>query len=363
MNSALATYWRELANGTRTGFTDRLLLLLLAPFSFVYSIVQRLRAMLYQTGILKTRHLPRPVISIGNVTVGGTGKTPVAAHIARILMEQGYRVAVLSRGYGGSLEGHTVVVSDGATVMLGPAECGDEPFLLASSLPGLMVVIGTDRYESGMLALTQFSPDVFVLDDGFQHMQLHRDLDILLLDFSRPFGNSWTLPGGLLREPVSAVQRADLVILTRCTKNNLGGSPAKGIPYCLSRHRLADLLPLSGGNPLPLSTLKAGKVLGFAGIAEPTSFFDELRSLGLNLVHTIRFPDHTRYTGDNTDLLRAAMQQYGAEIAVTTEKDGVKLKGLALEFTIKILLARMELVIEEPSLLIESLRNLLQKYR
>jgi tetraacyldisaccharide 4'-kinase len=361
MNPSYHTYWREMANGKRTGFIDSLLILLLAPFSFVYSLLQRLRASLYKAGILRSGRLHRPVISIGNITVGGTGKTPVTAYIARILLDQGYRVVVLSRGYGGSLEGHAVVVSDGATVMLGPKECGDEPFLLASTIPGLMVVIGTDRYLAGMLAMHQLNPDVFLLDDGFQHLQLHRDLNVLLLDCSRPFGNGLTLPAGLLREPISALQRADLIIRTRCSVNGSDIYPAGRIPCCRARHRLTDLLPLSGGIPLQLSSLKDRKVLALGGIAEPTSFFDELRSLGLNLVHTISFPDHTRYSGDNISLIREALEKYGADLAVTTEKDGVKLKGSELELTAEILLARMELVMEDPSLLMDSLRNLLQK--
>lgn len=199
MNGSCHAYWRGLASGSRTGRVDTLVLLFLTPWALLYSLAQRLRAELYRSGIVKTHRLPRPVVSIGNITVGGTGKTPVTAYIARFLMAQGYRVAVLSRGYGGSLEGQTCVVSDGATIMLSARECGDEPYLLASTVPGLMVVIGTDRYTAGQVAMQQLSPDIFLLDDGFQHLRLHRDLNILLLDYSRPFGNGWTLPAGILR--------------------------------------------------------------------------------------------------------------------------------------------------------------------
>jgi tetraacyldisaccharide 4'-kinase len=362
MISALSTYWRELAKGTRTGLSDRLLIMLLTPFSFAYSLIQRLRAALYQTGILRSGRLPRPVISVGNITAGGTGKTPVTAHIARILMDQGHRVAVLSRGYGGSLEGHAVVVSDGATVMLGPGECGDEPFLLASTLPGLMVVIGTDRYAAGMLAMQQLRPDLFLLDDGFQHLQLHRDLNILLLDCSRPFGNGWSLPSGLLREPASAVQRADLVIHTRSPEGSVSASTVKGIPNCFARHRITDLVPFSGAPTTLASTLSEKRVLAFAGIAEPTHFFDELRALGLNLVHTLRFPDHTPYGETDVSLIMDALRRYGAELAITTEKDGVKLRTKWPGTDEKILLARLELTFDDPVPLTDSLRNLLQKY-
>lgn len=361
MSPSYHTYWRELASGTRSGFSERLLILLLAPVSLVYSLVQRLRTALYQIGIFKTNRLPRPVISIGNITVGGTGKTPVTAHIARILMERGYRVAVLSRGYGGSLEGHAVVVSDGATVMLGPTECGDEPFLLASAIPGLMVVIGTDRYAAGMLAMQQLSPDIFLLDDGFQHLRLYRELNILLLDSSRPFGNGWTLPAGLMREPHSALSRADLIINTRHMENSSAISPAGGIPNCSASHRINALIPLLGGSAAAPSAFIGKKLLAFAGIAEPVKFFDDLRALGLNLVHTISFSDHTDYSDSDITSIIEEVRSSGAEMGVTTEKDGVKLRKLRQVSNLQILLARLELSIDDPAPLMNSLSNLLQK--
>ncbi len=361
MKSSFPSYWRDLACGTRTTTVGRLLILLLAPFSLVYSFIQRLRAAMYRTGMLKTGRLPRPVVSIGNITVGGTGKTPVTAYIARLLLEQGYKVAVLSRGYGGSLEGQIAIVSDGATLLLGPRECGDEPYLLASTVPGLMVVIGTDRYAAGQMAMQQLSPDVFLLDDGFQHLRLWRDLNILLLDSARPFGNGWTLPAGLLRESAQAAARADLVILTRCPKGTTLAPRSTGIPCCTSHHQLIDLLPLSGGPHVQFSSLANNNVLAFAGIADPISFFDELRCRGLNLVHTIRLPDHTSYTESDLSAIKEAMEKYGADMAVTTEKDGVKLQDLPLEFRQRIMLARLELIIMEPAPLKEHLCNLLQK--
>lgn len=361
MKNSFSPYWRDLASGKRTDTADQVLILLLAPLSLLYSLVQRLRAALYRTGVLKTVRLPRPVVSIGNISVGGTGKTPVTAHIARLLLKQGHKVAVISRGYGGSLEGQSAVVSDGITVMLGPDECGDEPYLLASTIPGLMVVIGTDRYATGRMAMQQLSPDIFLLDDGFQHLRLWRDLNILLLDCIKPFGNGWTLPGGLLREPAQAATRADLVILTRCPEGTALARQAAGIPRCASHHRLTDLLPLAGGLPVPFSNLDGIRVLAFAGIADPAPFFEELTARGLDLVHTIRLPDHAAYTQSDLSAIMAAMAAQGADVAVTTEKDGVKLRGLPLEFKKRIMLARLELTITEPALLNESLCNLLQK--
>lgn len=359
MKSTYSTYWRELANGKRTATVDQILILLLAPIGLAYSLIQKLRATLYRKGILKTLRLPRPVISIGNITVGGTGKTPVTVYIARLLLEQGYRVAVLSRGYGGSLEGQTVVVSDGATVMLGPRECGDEPYLMASTVPGLMVVIGADRYTAGQLAMQQLVPDIFLLDDGFQHLRLQRDLNILLLDSSRPFGNGWTMPAGLLREAADAARRADMIILTRCPEGATVTRLVSGKPAFAASHRLINALPLTGGHPVPLAELQGSGFLAFAGIAQPEFFFSALRDKGINVVGTLPFPDHADYGQAALDSIRDALRSSGAEYAITTEKDGVKLKQLPMEVAAVTYLARLEIVIEEPAGLQALIRNLL----
>ena len=361
MNVSYHTYWRELASGGRTDPADKLVLLALTPFSWLYASALRLRALLYRSGILKTHHLPRPVVSVGNITVGGTGKTPVTAYIARMLLAQGYRVAVLSRGYGGSLEGQTCVVSDGATIMLAAMECGDEPYLLAATVPGLMVVIGPDRYAAGQLAMQQLSPDIFLLDDGFQHLRLHRDLNILLLDFSRPFGNGLALPAGILREPSAAVRRADLVIYTRAPEGAVSVDTG-GIPTCVSSHTLIDLLPLGSHTPVPFTNCEGRKILAFAGIADPDSFFTGLRAAGLNLVHTLNFPDHAVYNSELCGEITAAMRASGADLLVTTEKDGVKLKGLSEECRARTLLARLELTIDDPARLKGLLTDLLQRH-
>lgn len=358
MNKSYQTYWRELASGRRTESVDKLVLLFLTPSAWLYSFALRLRAALYRIGILKTFRLPRPVVSIGNITVGGTGKTPVTASIARFLLAQGYRVAVLSRGYGGSLEGQTCVVSDGLTIMLGAVECGDEPYLLASTVPGLMVVIGTDRYAAGQLAIEQLAPDIFLLDDGFQHLRLHRDLNILLQDFSRPFGNGLTLPAGILREPSSAAGRADLVIFTRAPKGATAPVDTGAVPCCSSSHTIADLLPLNGGTPVPFSGCHGQKVLAFAGIADPGSFFAGLRDEGLELVRCLSFPDHVVYNRERCDEIAEAVRTSGADVLVTTEKDGVKLKGLSGEYAGRALLARLELTIDNPEQLHKMLNNL-----
>jgi len=361
MNASFSAYWRGVASGTTQDAGSRFLRGLLVPASLVYALVQRLRTGLYRSGVLKTRKLDRPVISIGNITVGGTGKTPVTAHIARLIMAQGLKVAVLSRGYGGTLEGQTAIVSDGHGIVLSPDRCGDEPFLLAKSVPGLAVVIGTDRHAAGQLALQSCSPDIFLLDDGFQHLRLHRDLNILLLDCTRPFGNGWTLPAGLLREPKRAAQRADLVVLTRCPEGALTMAPVPGKPCCRARHDLGDLLPLTGGEPLRFETLRNRNVVAFSGIAEPQAFLDGLRGQGMQVIASRCFPDHVVYSAARLAEIEDLLKTSGADYAITTEKDGVKLDRLPRASAQKILLARLRLGVDDPAPLTELLFNLLQK--
>ncbi|AJE03715.1 tetraacyldisaccharide 4'-kinase [Geobacter pickeringii] len=317
-------YLRELLGGRRTGLADRALLACLAPLSVVYSSGVQLRAAAYARGVLPTRRLDRPVISVGNLTAGGTGKTPMAACVARMLLSRGKRVVLLSRGYGGTLEGREAVVSDGERLFLAAEEAGDEPVLLARSVPGLAVVIGADRHRAGLLARERLDPDVFLLDDGFQHLRLHRDLNILLLDCTNPFGTGLTLPAGLLREPRSALSRADLVIFTRCRP---GVAPAvrSGLPSCRAEHALVGVRPLSGEGVLPFGYLGGRKGFAFAGIAEPADFFEEVRRAGLALVGTRPLPDHSRYDDQTVTALAAAARAVGADYFITTEKDAVKI--------------------------------------
>lgn len=361
MTGPLATYWRRMASGAGPGGSERLLFLLLFPAGLIYGFILKLRAVAYRRGLLPAARLPRPVVSVGNITVGGTGKTPVTSQVARFLMERGVKVAVLSRGYSGSLEGETAVVSDGHNVLLSAQECGDEPYLLASSIPGLIVVIGSDRHAAGRLALQVCNPDLFLLDDGFQHLRLRRDLNILLLDARRPFGNGWCLPAGLLREPQGEAGRADLVIMTRCPAGKAPLSPVPGKPHCLARHELGALVPLSGGAPCSFDRLQGRRSAAFCGIAEPDHFFDALRQKGVALVSTQAFPDHERYDDARIADLERFIAASGADYVLTTEKDGVKLGRLAPQYAERILLARLELTFADPSPLQQLLLNLLQK--
>jgi tetraacyldisaccharide 4'-kinase len=293
---------------------------------------------------------------VGNLTVGGTGKTPAAAMLARFFIARGKRVAVLSRGYGGELAGRVGVVADGTALLLSPEAAGDEPCLLASTVPGLMVVVGADRHRAGLLAMERLSPDIFILDDGFQHLRLKRDLNVLLLDSGSPFGNGRVLPAGPLREPRSAGERAGLIIYTRSSEGEeIDHFPGK--PACRAFHHLAGATPPKGGELCPLAELK-GDGVAFAGIADPSSFFRDLAEEGLVLAATIPFPDHCRYGEGEIARVLGVAAACEADYLITTAKDGVKLDAYRRRLP-NLYTAALEMWVADPGPLVAQLEKFL----
>lgn len=351
-------FYRELVEGEKRDVSSRLLLVFLRGCSAIYACAMKVRAAAYLWRILPVRRLKRPVISIGNITAGGTGKTPTVAWFARHLLAQGKRVAVLSRGYGGSLAGAVHVVSDGQTLYATAAEAGDEPVLLAQSIAGLIVVVGASRYQAGFLAQERFNPDVFLLDDGFQHMALHRDLNILLLDCARPFGTGRTFPAGFLREPRGAAARADLLLYTRCQADGTSPPVLPGSqPWSRARHHLPGFRAVAGGPLHQFCELKGERGLAFAGIASPSTFFAALDAAGVALVATLAFPDHICYGEQEIAALCRLMAASRSTYLITTEKDAVKLHPyLSRLGTVRV--APLELRILDTSVVEEMLANL-----
>ena len=322
--------------------------LILPPLSALYSAVTRTRLSLYERGTFRTTKLDRPVISVGNMTAGGTGKTPLVEFVAKTVANSGKKVCILTRGYGRQNPERQVVVSDGQTILATPAEAGDEPYLLANNLMGLAAVISSsDRISAARDAIEGFGAECFVLDDGFQHLRLARDLNIVTVDATNPWGSGHgagqLLPYGRLREPLSGLSRADCVVLTRCDQtDNLD-------PL---RTQISDLI---GDRPLFESTMRSvrapkpeGPVAAFCAVGNPESFFAQLRNNGHELVVNKAFRDHHVFTQKDVDDLVSTARRSGATNLITTAKDAVKLRGLS--FSLPYSVFEIEIVIKDEEL-------------
>jgi tetraacyldisaccharide 4'-kinase len=328
----------EVLHSGDRGAGARLLRALLTPPAWLHRVGLEAYLLPYQAGARKRYRLPVPVIAIGNLTSGGTGKTPMTALVAGYLRDTGRRVVALSRGHGGSGETGRAprVVSDREHVLIAPQEAGDEPVLLANLLPGVPVVVGRDRRRSGRLAVERFAPDVIVLDDALQYWQLHRDLDIVLLDARHPFDNGYLLPRGLLREPPSHLSRAGIVVLTRAdraTADELDAAVervrrlAPRAAVFTATHAPLGWLRLRGGALLGVDALCGERVLAFSGIADHSAFHQTLDQLGLALRGEVAFGDHHAYSPASIAELARRMRERPSAV-VTTEKDLVKVGPL-----------------------------------
>jgi len=330
-------------------FWKRGLLFPLYLLSLPYGGAVRTRSFLYSLQWLKTRILPCPVISVGNITVGGTGKTPLVMALAKGLMAKGIAVAILSRGYKRTKTSEPVV-SDGKTIFLSPEESGDEPFLMAKACRGTPVLVGKDRFVNGRIALQRFGVKGLILDDGFQHLPLCRDINILLIDSHIGFGDRHLLPRGILREPLSQLRRADLFLLTKAEDPETYQPLEKEIyeihPRAQVFHSHYEPVSLVGpqGEQEELDSLKGKKILALSGIAHPDSFSSLLRKCGMKIVKEAIFPDHHLYT--TKDLSYIEEKAEGADGIVTTEKDMVKLKVLNIDH-LPIRALRIEMKIQE----------------
>jgi len=318
----------------------------LPPLSILYDAVTRTRLSLYRRGTFHTTKLDRPVISIGNITTGGTGKTPLVEWVARTVAAHGKKVCILTRGYGRKNPHLQVIVSDGYGVLASPAEAGDEPYLLATKLTGQAAVISSaDRIAAAEEAIKDFGTECFVLDDGFQHLRLARDLNVVTIDATNPWGGGRLLPHGRLREAPEGLSRADCVVITRCDQadgvEELQAEIARligGRPIFRSQMQPVRVVPLKNGSEVPAAP---ASVATFCAVGNPSSFFENVRRLGFEIGLQRSFPDHHVYSQAEIDSL---IRDAGASSLITTAKDAVKLRTLS--FSVPCYVMEIEIVIE-----------------
>lgn len=311
----------------------------LTPFGKLYGRIMDLRNALYDRKVLKSCHLPGTTYSVGNLTTGGTGKTPLVAYIAELLLDRGEKVCILTRGYGRKTRGR-VLVSDGKSILADAATGGDEPTELARKLRARAVVIAdADRVSAANWAREQFGVTHFILDDGFQHRKVNRDVDIVCVDATNACGNGRVLPAGPLRESFKSLSRASAIVITRselatdlnALKSRLRARNQKApIFSCYTRLRGMSALDdfLAGDCDGSWSESSPERFFAFSGIGNPTSFFESLRSWNINVVGEKAFGDHYTYDARSMDMIGNEASGCGAELLITTAKDAVKLAGI-----------------------------------
>lgn len=323
--------------------------MILAPLSKLWGAILERRARGFATGRRPSHELPSPTLSVGNITFGGTGKTPMVELLARRFLLQGRRPAILSRGYRRKSRG-LVVVSRGDGPLVSPEEGGDEPVALARKLPGVLIVVAKRRVEAAREARA-LGADLFLLDDGYQHLAVRRDVNLLLLDTEDPFGGGRLPPGGRLREPLSALARADAVVFTRVNRCPPPEHAFEALarwspraPIYTARIRPAGLAD-QNGSVVSEGELLRSRFVAVCGIAKPAGFAASMKDLDLTPAETLVFPDHHRYGSDDLERIRRAAERTGSAWILTTEKDAVKLSG---RLPVPVLAVRLEVEIVEP---------------
>ncbi|PUU94230.1 MULTISPECIES: tetraacyldisaccharide 4'-kinase [Halanaerobium] len=337
MNS-LRRYLEKIIDGSQTGIVAAIIRCILFLLSLFYSQLAKIRSILYQNNILKKKTADVPVISVGNITTGGTGKTPFTAFLAEQLKAD-YRIAIISRGYGASKDvEEPFLIKDRDQLYADAARAGDELFMLARRNDDLIFIRSASRYQGTKLAQEK-GADLILLDDGFQHYQLKRQADIVLIDAEKPFSNNRVLPAGLLREPFAALKRADLFLINRSEnvdfnrikelKNSLNTLSPLNKGVFRAETRLESCVSVASQVQENLDFLKEKKVFAFSGIGSPEAFKKSIESAGARVVSYRIFKDHYNYQKE--DLL-TLLDQYSAsqaDLILTTEKDAVKLFDFA----------------------------------
>jgi tetraacyldisaccharide 4'-kinase len=336
---------------------------LLLPLEWTYASGVKLHHWLFSSGVLKMRSLAKPVISVGNLTMGGTGKTPMVIALGRMLLGEGYSISVLLKGYRGANKEGTLLVSDGKQILSNPQTAGDEALVIARSLPQAIVAVGRNRAKVGGEVEKTFHVDLHLLDDGFQHLRLLRNVNLALIDTTDPYGGGHLLPLGRLREPFSGISRADAVILTRTREGQdysfLLERVKKENPKvpCFKVRQSLVFEEIRRPAQSDYADWPRGiRALAFAGIANPSQFFDSLAARGVRVVHTLAFRDHHRYTPRDLELIRRQCRKMDINTIISTEKDRENLGGQSLE-PLQLVVAKVTFEFDEPSRLLKLLKR------
>lgn len=343
-------YFQKLHYQKINGIEGKIIPVLLWPFEFAYTQVVKLRILLYKLACLPSWTAEVPVISIGNITTGGTGKTPVTMALAEHLstIEQ-FKVAILSRGYGKTSKENVTVVRDYNKIIADNASyCGDEPYMMAKKLNNVLILSGSKRAGLAKFAIENYNANILILDDGFQHMALNRDLNILVYDEENEFGNNRLLPAGPLREPLQALERADIIISV-----NKGTGKTKDLPEAIksdSKQLVSAIYKPDGFVNIytkeDIQSIKEEKVLAFTGIGQPESFCKTLNNAGLNVCKTHSFADHRNYTIKDIEMLNSIAKTSTSEAFITTEKDSVKLLAYRKYFKLPVYAIKMTMTFD-----------------
>jgi tetraacyldisaccharide 4'-kinase len=342
--------WQRIWNDDGNIRRYTIIKIIASAISLPYRLIITFRNRLYDKKIFTVVKLPCPVISVGNIAVGGTGKTPCVIMLARMLQSHGFKPAILSRGYGGSSTKSVNIVADGKNILLDSKTAGDEPFLMAQSLRSIPIIVGPQRIKTGKTAINRFGANVLICDDAMQHRQIFRDINLVLLDGQDPLGNGHVLPRGKLREPIAGLKRASAFLLTRTNETpktdniNKKLSQTGNIPIFTSIHKLKDVIKGDYSDKWPIAGLKGKKVCAFCGIAKPDSFKKSLLAAECHILSLDTFPDHHNYSRAELEIIKIKFYNNKADLIITTQKDGMRLQNFA-EFLSIIYMMRIEMKI------------------